>query len=168
MTKSVALYWSPNACLPIIIGCFHPVTNLGTFLTIMGSLNTVPPRMFLMVPFGLFHIYLRLNYLSLASSGVIVAHLIPTLHYLIAFAASIVTWSFVLSLFYIPRSKYWMLRSIKGKINRSLIHCHITLVISSPSISTTGLVTLIFLFSILNNLFINWTLRSLSSLYPIQ
>ncbi len=46
-----------------------------------------------------------------------VAHLIPTLHCLIALAASIVTWSFVASLCSIPKSKYKILRSRKGVIN---------------------------------------------------
>lgn len=44
----------------------------------MGSRNTVPLRMFRMVPFGDFHIFLRLNSLTRASSGVMVAHLMPT------------------------------------------------------------------------------------------
>ena len=34
--------------------------------------------MFLMVPFGLLHIFFSLNSFTRASSGVIVAHLIPT------------------------------------------------------------------------------------------
>jgi len=85
--KSVALYWSPKACLPIMIGLFHPGINLGMFLMRMGSLKTVPLRIFLMVPLGLFHIFLSLNSFTLASSGVIVAHLIPTLYFLIASAA---------------------------------------------------------------------------------
>jgi hypothetical protein len=50
----------------------------------MGSLKTVPFSSFLIVPLGDFHIYYKLNSLTLASSGVIVAHLIPTLYYLIA------------------------------------------------------------------------------------
>jgi hypothetical protein len=47
------------------------------------------------VPLGLRHISLRLNSLTLASSGVIVAHLTPTLYFLIASAESTVTWSLV-------------------------------------------------------------------------
>ena len=74
-----------------MIGFFHPGINLGIFLIMIGYLKTVPLSIFLMVPLGLFHIFLSLNSLTLASSGVIVAHLIPTLHYLIALAASIVT-----------------------------------------------------------------------------
>jgi hypothetical protein len=49
----------------------------------------------LTVPFGLLHICLRLNSFTRASSGVIVAHLIPTLCSMIACAASTVTWSSV-------------------------------------------------------------------------
>ena len=67
-----------------------------------------------MVPLGDFHIFLSLNSSTLASSGVMVAHLIPTLHASMALAASRVTLSSVLSLYSIPRSKYWMLRSRKG------------------------------------------------------
>jgi len=57
----------------------------------IGSLKTVPLRIFLIVPFGDFHIDYNLNSTTLASSGVIVAHLIPTPHFLIASAASRVT-----------------------------------------------------------------------------
>lgn len=91
-----------------MMGFFHPGMSLGIFLIIMGSLKTVPLSMFLMVPLGLFHMLFNLNYLTLASSGVMVAHLTPTLHFFIALAASMVTWSLVASLFSIPRSKYWI------------------------------------------------------------
>lgn len=73
------------------MGYVHPETNLGTFFMIMGSLKTVPLSSFLIVPLGDFHICFKLNSLTLASSGVMVAHLIPTLHFLIASAASKVT-----------------------------------------------------------------------------
>ncbi|KAH1024826.1 hypothetical protein HUJ05_004259 [Dendroctonus ponderosae] len=43
------------------IGCVHPGTSLGMFLHRIGSLNTVPPRMFLMVPLGDSHIFFKLN-----------------------------------------------------------------------------------------------------------
>ena len=105
VTKSVALYWSPNACLPMQIGLTHPCTYLGIFFIIIGSLKTVPPIIFLIVPFGDFHIFLRVYSLTLCSSGVIVAHFIPTLCFFIASAASIVTWSSVKSLFFNPKSK---------------------------------------------------------------
>lgn len=111
---------------------------------IMGSLKTVPLRMFLIVPLGDFHIFLRLNSVTLASSGVMVAHLMPTLHFLMASAASMVTLSSVLSLFSMPRSKYWIWRSRKGRISSSLMAFQMILVISSPSSSATGLSTLIF------------------------
>jgi len=48
------------------------------FLQIIASLKTVPPRMFLMVPLGDFHICFNLNSSTLFSSGVMVAHLMPT------------------------------------------------------------------------------------------
>ena len=60
------------------MGFFQPGTNLGTLSTTMGSLKTVPFKMLRMVPFGLLHIFFSLNSVTLASSGVIVAHLIPT------------------------------------------------------------------------------------------
>jgi len=44
-------------------------------------LKTVPLRMFLMVPLGLFHIFFSLNSSTRASSGVMVAHLMPTLYF---------------------------------------------------------------------------------------
>ena len=81
-------------------------TNFGIFLQIIGSLKTVPPIIFLMVPFGDLHIFFKLNSFTLFSSGVMVAHLIPTPIFLIAFAQSIVIWSEVLSLLSIPKSKY--------------------------------------------------------------
>ncbi len=62
---------------------------------IIGSRKTVPPRMLRIVPFGLFHISFSLNSFTRASSGVIVAHLMPTLCLRIASAASTVTLSFV-------------------------------------------------------------------------
>ena len=74
-----------------MMGLVHPGTSLGMFLQIIGSLKTVPLRIFLMVPLGDFHIFLSLNSTTLSSSGVMVAHLIPTLYFLIALAASIVT-----------------------------------------------------------------------------
>jgi len=36
--------------LPMQMGLVHPGTNLGMVLQMMGSLKTVPPRMFRMVP----------------------------------------------------------------------------------------------------------------------
>ena len=102
--KSVALYWSPKACLPITTGSDHDGTNFGILEQIIGSLKTVPPIMFLIVPFGDLHIFLSLNSSTRASSGVMVAHLIPTPIFLIAFAESIVIWSSVSSLLFIPKS----------------------------------------------------------------
>ena len=71
---------------------------------------------------GLPHLFkLELNNTSLIWSAIIyvydsyiVAHLIPTLHYLIASAAFNVTSSLVRSLFSIPKSKYRIGRSRKG------------------------------------------------------
>ena len=70
----------------------------------MGSLKTVPPIIFLIVPFGDLHIFFKLNSSTRASSGVMVAHLIPTPIFLIALAESIVIWSSVSSLLFIPKS----------------------------------------------------------------
>ncbi len=44
------LYWSPKACLPMMMGLFQPGTSLGTMLVTMGSRKTVPPRWFLHTP----------------------------------------------------------------------------------------------------------------------
>ena len=73
------------------IGLVHPGTYFGTLLHIIGCLKTVPPNIFLIVPFGERHIFVKLNSFTRSSSGVIVAHLTPTPYFLIAFAESIVT-----------------------------------------------------------------------------
>jgi hypothetical protein len=72
-------------------GFSQPGTSLGMFLQMIGSLKTVPSRMALIVPLGDFHIFFNLNSYTLSSSGVIVAHLTPTLCFKIAFPASTVT-----------------------------------------------------------------------------
>src|SRR5258705_11132074 len=128
----------------MIIGLVQPGTSRGTFRQMIGSRNTTPPRMLRMVPFGDFHISFRPNSFTRASSGVIVAHLTPTPAFLMALAASTVTWSLVLSRYSIPRSKYIRLISRNGRISLSLMYCQMIRVISSPSSSTTGLDTLIF------------------------
>ena len=73
-----------------MMGYVHPGTSLGMLEMTIGSLNTVPLRMFLIVPLGDLHIYLSLNSSTLPASGVIVAHLIATLCFFAASAASIV------------------------------------------------------------------------------
>lgn len=60
----VFLTWSPKACLPIVKCWVHPGMRRGMFLQRIGSRKTVPPKIFLMVPFGLFHIFFSLNYAS--------------------------------------------------------------------------------------------------------
>lgn len=94
-------------------------------LITIGSLNTVPSNIFLIVPLGDFHIYFKLNSFTLALSGVIVAHLTPTLCFNIAFEQSIVTWSFVASRFWIERSKYSVFKSTYGKMcwNKAINKC---------------------------------------------
>src|SRR6201996_8965036 len=128
----------------MMIGLVQPGTSRGTLLQMIGSRNTTPPRMLRMVPLGDFHICLRPNSFTRASSGVMVAHLTPTPTFLMASAASMVTWSSVLSRYSIPRSKYIRFTSRNGLISLSLMYCQMIRVISSPSSSTTGLVTLIF------------------------
>src|SRR5262245_16239458 len=128
----------------MMIGLLQPGTRRGTFLQMIGSRKMQPPRMLRMVPFGDFHISFRPNSFTRASSGVMVAHLTPTPTFLMALAASIVTWSLVLSRYSIPRSKYCRSISRNGWISLSLMYCQMIRVISSPSSSTTGLVTLIF------------------------
>jgi len=93
----VALYWSPKAWRPMTIGCVHPGTRRGTLEQMIGSRNTTPPRMLRIVPFGERHIFLRPNSSTRCSSGVMVAHLMPTLCFLMALAASMVIWSSVAS-----------------------------------------------------------------------
>ena len=102
--KLVALYWSPWAWRPMMIGLVQPGTRRGMLLMMIGSRKTTPPRMLRIVPFGETHIFFRPNSSTRASSGVIVAHLTPTPYCLMAFAASTVTWSSVASRFSMPRS----------------------------------------------------------------
>src|SRR6266702_1000666 len=98
------------------MGLTHPGTGRGMRSRMIGSRKTVPPRMLRIcarcsatsdakrsdendamhtVPLGERHICLSLNSFTRASSGVMVAHLIPTLYLRIASADSIVTWSLV-------------------------------------------------------------------------
>src|ERR1700742_4166900 len=128
----------------MMIGLLQPGTSRGTFLQMIGSRKMQPPRMLRMVPFGDFHMSLRPNSFTRPSSGVMVAHLTPTPTFLMALAASTVTWSLVLSRYSIPRSKYCSWMSRNGVISLSLMYCQMIRVISSPSSSTTGLDTLIF------------------------
>src|ERR1700759_546109 len=128
----------------MMIGLVQPGTSRGTFLQMIGSRKITPPRMLRMGPFGGFHLFLRPNSFTRPSSGVMVAHLTPTPTFLMALAASTVTWSLVLSRYSIPRSKYWSWMSRNGVISLSLMYCQMIRVISSPSSSTTGLDTLIF------------------------
>ncbi len=87
-----------------MIGWVQLGTRRGTLRQMIGSRKTTPPRMLRMVPFGDFHICLRWNSFTRASSGVMVAHLMPTPCRLIASAASTVTLSSVASRFSMPRS----------------------------------------------------------------
>ena len=103
-TKSVARYWSPKAWRPMTIGFVQLGTSRGTLLITIGSRKITPPRMLRIVPFGERHIFFSPNSSTRASSGVIVAHLTPTPCFLIAFAASTVTWSSVASRCSMPRS----------------------------------------------------------------
>ena len=102
--KSVARYWSPNAWRPTMIGWVQLGTSRGMLEMMIGSRKMTPPRMLRIVPFGDRYIRFRPNSSTRASSGVIVAHLTPTPYFLIAFAASTVIWSSVLSRDSMPRS----------------------------------------------------------------
>ena len=81
----------------MMIGLVQSGTSRGMLEMMIGSRKTTPPRMLRIVPLGETHIFLRSNSSTRASSGVIVAHLTPTPCFLIAFAASMVTWSSVAS-----------------------------------------------------------------------
>jgi hypothetical protein len=103
--KSVALYWSPKAWRPMTIGLVQPGTRRGTFLQMIGSRKTTPPRMLRMVPFGRLPHLLELELLRRGPRpGVIVAHFTATPCFFVALAESIVTWSFVASRCSMPRS----------------------------------------------------------------
>lgn len=55
------LTWSPKAWRPMVMALVQPGTRRGMVSQSMGSRKTVPPRMFLKVPLGDFHISFRLN-----------------------------------------------------------------------------------------------------------
>jgi hypothetical protein len=76
--KFVALYWSPWAWRPMMIGFVQPGTRRGMFEITIGSRKMTPPRMLRIVPLGETHIFFRPNSSTRASSGVMVAHLTPT------------------------------------------------------------------------------------------
>ena len=86
------------------MGWVQPGTRRGTFLQMIGSRKITPPRMLRIVPFGDFHILVRLNSFTRASSGVMVAHFTPTPYFWIAWALSTVTLSAVASRCSTPRS----------------------------------------------------------------
>ena len=140
---SVARYWSPKPWRATTTGLYQCPTRRGTLRQMIGSRKMVPSRMLRMVPFGLFHICLRLNSFTRASSGVIVAHFTATPYFFVASAESTVTRSAVASRFWIPRSKYFRSTSRYGRISFSRILRQMMRVISSPSISTIGFLTLI-------------------------
>ena len=71
---------------------------------IIGALNTVPSKIDLIVPLGLFHISDKLYSSTLCLLGVIVAHLTATPYFFVALAESIVIWSLVFSLISKPKS----------------------------------------------------------------
>ena len=79
----------------MVIGFFQPGSRGVLPFTIMGALNTVPSRIARIVPLGDFHISFKLYSVILCALGVIVAHFTATPYFFVAFAESIVTWSFV-------------------------------------------------------------------------
>ncbi len=88
----------------MVMGFFHVGRNGVMPLTRMGVRNTVPSRIARMVPLGDFHIWVRLYSLTRSALGVMVAHLTATPYFFVAFAASMVTWSFVASRCSSPKS----------------------------------------------------------------
>jgi hypothetical protein len=86
------------------MGFVQPGTSRGTLRQMIGWRKITPPRMLRIVPLGLRHICFRPNSSTRASSGVMVAHFTPTPWALMAWAASMVIWSFVRSRSSIPRS----------------------------------------------------------------
>ena len=82
----------------MVMGFFQLLTLGFTEGVRIGVRNTVPSRMALMVPFGLFHFFFRLYSFILSSLGVMVAHFTPTPSLLMASALSTVTLSSVSSL----------------------------------------------------------------------
>ena len=78
------------------MGFFQFFTTGFTASMQMGVRNTVPSRMERMVPLGDFHISVSWGYSFMRCLlGVMVAHLTATPYFLVALAASTVTWSWV-------------------------------------------------------------------------
>ena len=119
-----------------MIGFFQFATVGRMFEVRIGQRNTVPSRIALMVPLGLFHSCFREYSSTRSALGVMVAHLTAMPCFFVAYADSKVTLSAVASRLASPRSKYSTLISIYGARSFSLTMVHMTRVISSPSIST--------------------------------
>ena len=88
----------------MVMGFFQFFTTGEMPLTMMGARKTVPSRMARMVPLGDFHIWESLYSSTRWALGVMVAHFTATPYFLVASAASTVTWSLVFSRSGRPRS----------------------------------------------------------------
>ena len=88
----------------MVMGSCQFLTTGEMPFTMMGARNTVPSRIARMVPLGDFHISWSLYSSMRCWLGVIVAHFTATPYFLVASAASTVTWSPVRSRSGRPRS----------------------------------------------------------------
>ena len=88
----------------MVMGFFQFFTTGLMQLMRMGARNTVPSSTARMVPLGLFHISCRSYSVMRWALGVMVAHFTDTPYFLLASAASMVTWSPVASRLGSPRS----------------------------------------------------------------
>ena len=88
----------------MVMGFFQYLTAGLMLSIIMGARKTVPSSAARMVPLGLFHISWSWYSSIRWALGVMVAHLTATPYFLLASAASRVTWSRVASRLGRPRS----------------------------------------------------------------
>lgn len=101
------------------MGCVHPGTRRGMFLQRIGSRKTVPPKIFLMVPFGLFHIFFSLN--SVPKNIIYPFILINLKHYFKPTLNSSLIWGDGGTL-----DSHVVLPSCQGRVDGDLVICLIT------------------------------------------
>ena len=141
---SVARYWSPKAWRPTTIGFVQPGTSRGTFEITIGSRKIMPPRMLRIVPLGDLYISLEAELLDarLVGRDRRALHADAVLLDRVGRVDGDLVVGLVALLDRRGRSTSARRRGT-GRISCSLINSQMIRVISSPSSSTMGFLTLI-------------------------